>query len=219
MFNSRFAAAVVAFAAILLFVQPAVAQTLQGKIELFAEGGTSFSNQFNRKDTIVTSLKPLNFGLLDSKISLSASPRLFAGVRFWLDEKQAVEASYSFSPSRAEFTQSCSPNCGLSRFSEQLPTSFFAGNYVHTLPKLGGFRPFLTSGVGVMSLFEEEPGYIQHAPFAVNVGGGFDRYVAPHWGLRAEFRDWLFDMPHVLGNNGLGLAHSLVPSLGPVFRF
>lgn len=218
MLNSRFAVVVLVFAS-LLFVQSAAAQAFQHKIEIFAEGGVSFSNQFNRNDAIVTSLKPLDFGLLDSKISLSTSPRLFTGVRFWLDDDQAVEASYSFSPTRAEFTQSCSPNCGAGRFSEKLSTNFFAGNYVHTLPKLGDWRPFLTSGVGVMSLFEEDPGYIRHAPFAVNAGGGFDRYLAPHWGLRAEFRDWMYDMPHLLGNNGLGLAHNLVPSLGPVLRF
>ncbi len=218
MLNSRFAVAVLAVAA-LLFVQSAAAQTFQHKIELFAEGGVSFSNQFHRRDTIVANLKPLDFGLLDSKISLSTSPRLFAGVRFWLDDDQAVEASYSFSPTRAELTQSCSPNCGAGRFSEKLPTNFFAGNYVHTLPKLGDWRPFLTSGIGVMSLFEQEPGCIQHAPLAMNVGGGFDRYLAPHWGLRAEFRDWMYDMPHLLGNNGLGLAHNIVPSLGPVLRF
>lgn len=219
MLNSRIPFLFAVSSAVLLFVQSAAAQSFQRKIELFAEGGVSMSNQFHATNTIITSLKPLDFGFQTTKISLSTSPRLFTGVRFWLDNNQALEASYSFSPTRAEFTQTCSPNCGAGKFSERVPTNFFAGNYVHTLPKLGDFRPFLTSGVGVMSLFEREAGYIQHAPLAVNVGGGFDRYLAPHWGLRAEFRDWMYDMPHLLGNNGLGMAHSLVPSLGPVFRF
>ena len=219
MLNSRIVLPLSTFAAVLLFEQPAAAQNLRHKFDLFAEGGVSMSNQFHETNTVITSLKSLDFGFQTTKMSLSTSPRLITGIRFWFANDQAVEASYSFSPTRTEFTQTCAPNCGTGKFSEKLPTNFFAGNYIHTLPKIGEFHPFLTSGVGVMSLLEQEPGYIQHAPFAINLGGGFDRLLTAHWGMRAEFRDWFFDMPHLLGNNGIGVTHNLVPSLGPVFRF
>lgn len=207
------------FAVAFLLAKTAAAQTFHRKFELFAEGGVSMSNQFTRTNLQIVTLDPLQVGLLTTKSSLRTTGRLFTGVRLWLDHDQAIEASYSFSPTAIQFTNSCAPNCGTFKFaSQRLAANFFAVNYVHTLPKAGDFRPFLTSGVGVMSLFEQEPGYIQHDPFAVNIGGGFDRRITPHWALRMESRDWLFEMPH-FGPGGSGLVHNIVPSLGPVFRF
>ncbi len=215
----RFASSLLAFAAVLFLAEGTAAQALHRKFELFTEGGISMTNQFTQFEQGVVSVQPLEFGSATIKSSLRTTGRLFAGVRLWMDKSQAFEASYSYSPSSLLSSFTCTPSCGgVGIRTIPLRASFFAGNYVHTLPRLGSFRPFLTAGVGVLTFFQGSPGYVQHDPFTVNLGGGFDRDIAWHWAVRTEYRDWIFEMPH-LGSTASGLVHNMVPSIGPVFRF
>lgn len=100
-----------------------------------------------------------------------------------------------------------------------LRASFFAGNYVHTLPKVARLRPFLTAGAGVVWFYSRFAEAISHDPFAANLGGGFDLSVSHHWTVRAEYRDWIFEMPQVRQQGPSGLTHNSVASTGIAFRF
>jgi len=218
-FRSRFVFQALGILTFLLgLTRVANAQDSHPRFELFSEGGISTTNQFTTSQSGVVSLQPLQFGEVTIKSSLRTTGRLFTGVRLWLDKNQALEASYSYSPSSLLSNATCLPACTGATRTVLLRANFFAGNYVHTLPQVGTFRPFLTAGAGGLALGQEYYGSVRHDPFAVNLGGGFDHNLSKHWSLRAESRDWLFDMPH-FGNSGSGLVHNVVPSLGPVFRF
>ncbi|MHB8412350.1 MAG: porin family protein [Candidatus Acidiferrales bacterium] len=219
MSKSRFELSLLTLAAVLFLAESASAQAFHRKFELFTEGGVSMTNQFTQFEQGVVNIQPLEFGDFTIKSSLRTTGRLFAGVRFWVDKSQAFEVSYSYSPSSLLSSATCTPSCGgVGIRTIPLRANFFAGNYIHTLPQLGNFRPFLTAGAGVLTFFQESPGYVQHDPFTVNLGGGFDRNIARHWAMRTEYRDWIFEMPH-LGSSASGLVHNMVPSIGPVFRF
>lgn len=218
-FFSRLTFSLMILAALTFLTQAAKAQESQTKFELFAEGGLSFSNHFNAYQSEIVSFRPAEFETSETQASLRTSGRLFAGVRLWLDHDQALEASYSLAPSALATRLRCFPACPEDSIQPiPLRVNFFAGNYVHTLPSFGSLHPFLTAGAGGMFL---DPRYIgiKHDPFAANLGGGVDHALTQHWLLRAEYRDWIFDMPHYVGSGGAGLVHNMVPSIGPVFRF
>ena len=219
MFKSRFELALLAFTAVVFLAESAAAQAFHRKFELFAEGGVSTTNQFAQFEPGIVSIQPPEFVNFTVKSSLRTTGRLFAGMRLWVDKSQAFEASYSYSPSSLISRFTCSPSCtGLGIRTIPLRASFFAGNYIHTLPQIGRFRPFLTAGAGVLTFFQEGPGYVQHDPFTVNLGAGFDRDIARHWAVRTEYRDWIYEMPR-FGSTASGLVHNMVPSIGPAFRF
>lgn len=204
--------------AFMLSAQVAAAQNSHPKFELFAEGGVSTTNHFTGEQLSITSFRPPQFETLQTRSSLRTTGRLFAGVRLWLDKSQALEVNYSYSPSALVSSLTCVPACTRNSIRPiPLRANFFAGNYVHTLPSFRSLHPFLTAGAGGMFL---EPHYsgIKHDPFVADLGGGVDHSLTQHWLLRAEYRDWLFDMPHY-GSSGSGLVHNMVPSIGPVFRF
>lgn len=221
MFKVRPRVPAIAFAiaaSFVLFTQFSAAQDSHSRFELFAEGGISTANQFSSFQTGIVSVQPLEFSSTAIKSSLRSTGRLFSGVRLWVDSKQAFEVSYSYSPSALVSRLTCVPACPEDSIQAvPLRANFFAGNYVHTLPSFGRWQPFLTAGAGGLLL---EPQYrgIKHDPFTANLGGGFDHPLAPHWFLRTEYRDWIFDMPRY-GSTPSGLVHNMVPSIGPVFRF
>lgn len=201
------------------FAQAARAQDSHPKFELFSEGGISTTNQFSSFQEGLISIQPLKFEFLSGKSSLRTTGRFFGGVRLWVDKNQALEASYSYSPGALVSSITCVGSCS-GTFMESIPLreNFFAGNYVHTLPKFADLHPFLTAGAGGMNLAQQYAGSVKHDPFAVNLGGGLERPLSYHWALRAEYRDWIYDMPH-FATSGSGLVHNMVPSIGPVFRF
>lgn len=202
----------------MLFAHVAAAQNSHPKFDFFAEGGISTTNHFATYQSALISFQPLQFETFETEASLRTTGRLFAGVRLWLDNSQALEASYSYSPSALVSQLTCAPACPQDSIRPiLLRANFFAGNYVHTLPSFASLHPFLTAGAGAMFL-EPQYGGIKHDPFVADLGGGVDHPLTQHWLLRAEYRDWLFDMPHY-GTSGAGLVHNMVPSIGPVFRF
>lgn len=191
--------------------------------EVFAEGGASFSNQLTDTRLVVGSLQPLTVDVVVDKVSLRTTGRLFTGARFWFDSHQAIEVSYSYAPTDLIFSLACFVNCnsfnGIS--GGAIRSSFFAANYVHTLPSVARFQPFLTSGLGLVYFSSGINAPLSHrASFAANFGGGFNFDISQRWAVRVEYRDWIFDMPHNPGSFAIsGLTHNSAPSIGLAYRF
>jgi hypothetical protein len=228
----KFSRSVVTPCAVILFLiaaaaQNGAAQDVLHRVEVFAEGGVSMTNQVTLVEPFAITIPPPpslpQVVTLTARGSLRTTGRLFAGVRLWLDGSQAIEASYSYSPSDLLVSGSevGPPLVGAQTFTstDSLRASFFAGNYVHTLPRVAHLRPFLTAGAGGVSFYSGFADAISHDPFAANLGGGFDLSVSHHWTVRAEYRDWIFDMPQVHQQGPSGLTHNSVASAGIAFRF
>lgn len=196
----------------------AVGQDLTHRFEVFAEGGASFSNKQTLQITVSAGSPPQLLTTTDNRALLTTG-RLFAGIRLWLDEHQAIEASYSYSPSDVTARDSCSPNCGFAFSTSPLRAHFIAGNYVHRLFPRRRIRPFLTAGLGGVFFHELFFQEFTGAEFAANFGGGFDCQLSPRWAVRTEYRDWIFQLPRQDHFTPGGLTHNQVPSVGLVFRF
>lgn len=97
--------------AFMLLAQVCSAQDSHPKFDFFAEGGVSATNHFTAEYLGVISFQPPQFALLQTRSSLRTTGRLFAGVRLWLDKSQALEASYSYSPSALVSSLTCVPAC------------------------------------------------------------------------------------------------------------
>lgn len=197
---------------------PAVAQKHRHRWEVFAEGGASLSNE-SETQALGLAGNPPQLLVTTTTASLRTTGRLFAGVRFWLNGREALEASYSYSPSDPEFTTMCNVVCGTSSYVRSERTSFFAGNYVRVLPSIARLQPFVTAGLGVVVFHDLFNAPHSSSPFAANFGGGFDFRVSRHWAIRAEYRDWVFQFPQVGYEPPGGFTHNSVPTAGLVFRF
>lgn len=205
------------------------AQSLPQKWEIFAEGGASIS-----QDHFIDSNGA--FGTVLNTTHVPTSGRLFTGFRFWFNNHEALEASYSYSPSNIVETSFCEQvNCGGSIEESFARANFFSLNYVRSFRIRSRVRPFLTSGIGLMYIrrldhniiFGGHPFTVKNPvyepdPFTVNLGGGVDVRLNNHWFFRAEYRDWLFEGPRqndFFSGGATGLTHNQVPSLGLAFRF
>lgn len=224
----RFSRSIVTPWAVILFLMAGAArrgaaQDVLHRVEVFAEGGVSITNQVTLVEPIAITITPPpslpQVVVLTEHASLRTTGRLFAGVRLWLDGSQAIEASYSYSPSALLVSASAAGLPVGFTSTSPLRASFFAGNYVHTLPKVARLRPFLTAGAGVVWFYSRFAEAVSHDPFAANLGGGFDLSVSHHWTVRAEYRDWIFEMPQVRQQGPSGLTHNSVASAGIAFRF
>ena len=146
------------------------------------------------------------------------------GFRFWFNNHEALEASYSYAPSNIIATSACeSVNCGTVVIPSNARASFFSANYVHSFRVRSRVRPFLTAGMGLIDIncVGQNPCF-EADPFTFNLGGGVDVHIARHWFVRAEYRDWLFEgirESDFFEFGATGLNHNQVPSLGLVFRF
>ena len=203
-------------AGLALWVCPTAAQTFIHRWELFAEGGASKSND-HFIDSNVSS------GTLLNTIHIPTSGRLFTGFRFWFNNHEALEASYSYTPSDIVSTSTCEQvNCGATIVLSQARASFFSLNYAHSFRVRSRVRPFLTAGLGRINIncVGRNPCF-EADPFTFNLGGGTDIRLNRHWFLRAEYRDWLFEGIRIndfFQFGATGLTHNQVPSLGLVFR-
>ena len=195
----------------------ASAQSPLHRVELFAEGGASLSN---KTEFTPTGIAPPPFPTITTRESLRTTGRLFVGMLFRFDRHEALEASYSYSPSDLLTTTACNPNCGTSSGFDPMRVSFFAGNYVRSLPTIARLRPFLTAGLGVVIFHNLFSTPTNGSPFAANFGGGFDYVFSRHWAARAEYRDWLFQFPQLgFRSTPSGFTHNSAPTVGVVFRF
>ncbi len=216
----------------LLLVFPwAFAQSPSPKLELFLEGGTSFSNSGSGTETLAVPcpFPPGNCGPLSVRMSGSFSETLhpFAGTRYRFTRLNALEASYSYSPYHFVVQEEGQP--ALAGYSRADTVSF---NYVRYLSAKARVQPFITAGLGTnrFSGPSKAPAVVggwvnadNGWRFAWNYGAGADIVLERHFALRMELRDYLTAQPS--GSIGLsgglitGTSHNLVPSVGVVFRF
>lgn len=222
--GSQVAGRVWRYIAILTLVQlSASAATAQGRahqFEVFIEGGASTFTNHSSVEVTFTGSPPLSYELLSTTTSLSTTGRLFSGVRYWLDSKEAIEASYSYSPSDLTQTQNCfaysGPSCSGVNETEVAHHHFVSFNYVRALSGRPRLHPFLTGGLGLVYVHQPE---FSPTHFAANFGGGVDFRISAHWDLRAEYRDFLLDSSELVSGSPTGLTHNQVPSIGLVYRF
>lgn len=196
---------------------PTAAQSLPQKWEIFTEGGASISND-HFLDSVSASGTVLN------TTHVPTSGRLFTGFRFWFNNHEALEASYSYTPSNIVETSFCeNVNCGGSTTISKARANFFSANYVRSFRVRSRVRPFLTAGIGLRYIHRAAMnGVYQPDPFTVNLGGGVDVRLNNHWLFRVEYRDWLFEGPRqsdFFSGGATGLTHNQAPSLGLAFRF
>lgn len=211
----------VAVAVVFVALPAANAQSVSHRIEVFAEGGASFTNETTAIVGTVQILGPPPSGdVTVTTASLRTTGRIFAGARFFLDSRDAIEASLSYSPSDLLLRSTCNPNCGGTRTAvEPLRAFLLAANYVRVFRSAARIEPFLTLGAGLVAFDQVQTLRLGHDPFATNLGGGFDLRLSRHWAVRAEYRDWIFEMPRESQATATGLTHNSVPSAGIVYRF
>lgn len=195
-------------------------------------GGSFFNTQVSEGNRTVFDRETSQVVFLpaEDRESITNSARFVFGLRWWMNESEAFEASYSVGPNDVKFRQIVTfalpglsgntiPADPLAEIRFKVPSSvhFLAANYVRYLPRIRTWRPFLTAGAGVMFLDE----FSVHKGFAMNFGGGIDRPLNRYLSLRAEYRVYLFRQPKVnsffVQQSGFGYHHG--PSVGLAFRF
>jgi len=184
------------------------AQENDRKFELFVQGGPSFYT--SGSNTVFFVGPPLTSTTLQN--SLGTTGRLFTGARFFFNPKEALEASYSYSPNRLQSTFEIGPPFSFVFFdSTSMRVHQAQFNYVRYVPwgRRGRLEPFVTAGLGFVTYAIAGD---RNTKFAGNFGGGVDVRLHPRWRLRAEFRDVVAERPEF--GFVTGTAHNLVPSVG-----
>jgi opacity protein-like surface antigen len=149
------------------------------------------------------------------------------GGRYRFTPRNALEASYSYSPN--QFTILPSGQAALSAYNRVDLISF---NYVrYFFSPQGRTQPFATAGVGVdrFSGPSNAPAVIAGYTdadngwkLAWNFGFGGDIFLTRYAVFRFELRDYFTGLPPVItgtGHNITGTSQGVVPSVGIVFRF
>jgi opacity protein-like surface antigen len=177
----------------------ASAQDPPPRLEVFAEGGGSFLS--NGTLGGFCSLGGCSY----FPIGFSNGGRLFAGARFRVTRRDAIEASYSYSHN--SFASAAQSN--------RLDVISF--NYVRYLGIKARLQPFATAGIGANRLgglvnlgYPSDNGF----HFAWNYGAGADIVLQGRLALRLELRDYVGGQPSFI----TGTSHNIVPSAGIVFR-
>ncbi len=170
------------------------------RFEPFVQGGGSF---YASRSRTFTSPQFLRF-----TTSFSKSGRLFTGLRFYLSRRDALEASYSYSPNGMRLTTADSS----SSVTTVVPMKVhhLAFNYIRYFSRRGRTQPFVTGGLGLAAFLEESGGPVE---VAGNFGGGFDVRLNSRMSLRTEWRDF-FSRADPTDR----IYHNFVPSVGLVFR-
>ena len=215
-----------------LAVPWACAQDPPPRLEVFLEGGGSFLNGGSGQVTIPGVTCPV-CGLSSPPevvavtSSFSKTARLFTGARLRFTRRDALEASYSYSPSLLTLQPA-----GLPEVSGYNRVDLVSFNYVRYLWVKTRVQPFVTGGVGINRFSGPSTasavvgGYFtadNGSQFAWNYGGGADLVLQRHFALRLEIRDYVTGQPKTSSTSGItgltGTSHNIVPSAGIVFRF
>jgi hypothetical protein len=193
------------------------------RLEVFAEGGTSFLNSGTGQMFVVCPLPCPTSGCPScpsgpATSSFSKTGRLFTGARLRFTRHDALEASYSYSPNHFSLQQGTQ-----SLGSAYNRVNFVSFNYVRYLWLKTRLQPFVTAGLGtnhfsgpssafavISGLVKADNGY----QFAWNYGGGADLVLRRHLALRLELSDYVTGQPSFI----TGTSHNVVPSAGIVFR-
>ena len=211
----------------LLFFFPwAFAQSPTPRLEVFLEGGSSFSNS----GSVTANLKypcpncpcPTS-GCVASPVSMTGSfpetIRPTVGTRYRFTRSNALEASYSYSVYHFVVQPA-----GLPALAGYNRDDLVSLNYIRYLSTKARVQPFLSVGLGTnrFSGPKNAPAVVAGDvsadngwQFAWNYGGGADLALERNFALRMELRDYLTGQPSAL----TGTSHNLVPSVGVVFRF
>ena len=210
----------------------ACAQDPPPRLEVFLQGGGSFLNGSSGQLVqppppcacpAELPCLPCSPSIIAVTSSFTKTARLFVGGRLRLTRHDALEGSYSYSP-----TQFTLQPVGLQAFNRNDLVTF---NYVRYLWTKTRVQPFVTAGLGFnrFSGPSSSPaaiaGYVypdNGRQFAWNYGGGADIVFQRHLVLRMELRDYVTKQPTIITGSGLnitGTVHNVVPSVGIVFRF
>src|SRR5579872_5219088 len=173
-FSAFFNSAAIILAA-LLFAGPILAQHPEQRWEIFAEGGASIWNNQYMDESILFGSPPAPQTLLITT-HVGSSGRLFLGVRFWMNSHEALETSYSYSPTGITVDRHCEHvNCGVVSSSSIARSHFFSVNYVHAFRVHKHVRPFLTAGLGLV--YFQAVGVTGPGPITTTVPGGVDLFM------------------------------------------
>lgn len=221
---------------LLLFFPWAFAQTPAPSLEVFLEGGSSFSNTGSLTETF-NEIFPLpcpSSGCIPLSVRMTGSfPETIhptAGARYRFTRRNALEASYSYS--LYHFVVQPPGQSALAGYNRDDLVSF---NYVRYLSAKARVQPFLTAGLGINRFSSPANaaavGYVNADngwQRAWNFGGGADLVLGRHFALRMELRDYITGQPSAATATYSvtnvtwthpGTSHNVVPSLGIVFRF
>ena len=196
-------------------VCPASAQEPESRFELFGQfGGSFFTEKSARGGAFVLDPVFVFVGIPTRKTtSLTKTGRLFVGVRYYFTAQDAVEVSYSYSPSDLRERQDLINQT----FGSNIRASFVSLNYVRYLMRHDRWQLFVTGGLGFVHL----DGFASpdNDKFTTNFGGGMDIVLNRVLTFRFEYRDFLMDRPTILFASPGGVVHNHVPSAGVVFKF
>jgi len=214
----------------LLLVSPwAFAQSPAPSLEVFLEGGGSFSTSTSGTEILTppcpsTGCAPISVSMTGS---FSETIHPTAGARYRFTRHDALEATYTYSPYHF-FAQPA----GQSALAGYNRADLYSFNYVRYLSAKARVQPFVTFGLGTnrFSGPSNAPavvnGYVKADngwQFASNGGGGADLVLERHFALRMDLRVYTTRPPRVIGPShtvtGLGTSDDVVSSLGIVFRF
>jgi len=220
---------IVLFLTVLLLVAfaRAFAQSPAPTLEIFLEGGGSLSNTGSGTETLIapygilacptSGCPPALSVRMTNSFSKTVHP--IVGARYRFMGRNAVEASYSYSP--YHFVVQPAGEFPLAGYNRADQVSF---NYVRYLSVKARVQPFLTAGLGVNRFSGSsgssavEAGYIGAEngwQRAWNFGGGADLVLGRNAAVRMELRDYVTGQPSII----TGTSHNVVPSVGFVFRF
>jgi len=215
---------------LLSFFPWAFAQSPVPSLEVFLEGGASFltgsSGHIDITEVCPAAACPIGGPCSCPSLALtnsfSTAARLIVGGRYRFTPRNALEASYSYSPNR--FTIQPQGQAALSAYNRVDLISF---NYVrYFFPPQSRVQPFATAGVGVnrFSGPSNAPAVLDGYTsadngwdFAWNFGFGGDLVLARYAVFRFELKDYVTGLPPV--RNITGTCQGVVPSVGLVFRF
>ncbi len=201
----------------------------KSRFQFFASGGSSSitdkSNEFDVTEGIGDQFVESD---IFTKTHVHPSGRLLVGFRYFLGPSDAIEVSYSYAPTNISITQAVTltSNSGSAMFLVLIPTAvrshLYSFNYVRRFRPKARWQPYLTAGIG--GVHWQAVQNAQFAPgfgngFAGNLGAGVNWNISPHWGLQAEYRDYLVEHPRFVVSSPSGMSHDQAPTLGVVYQF
>lgn len=201
----------------------------ESRFQFFAAGGSSSITDKSSQATATVGIADQVVEVdINTRTHVHPSGRLLAGFRYFLTRSDAFEVSYSYAPTNIKIilTDTLTTSAGSTTGVIIVPTSvrshLYSFNYVRRFRAGGRWQPYLTAGIGGVHWQA-----VQNAQFlsgfgngfAGNFGAGIMWNLSPHWGLQAEYRDFLLEHPRFEALAPTGMSHDQSPTVGVVYRF
>lgn len=183
------------------------------RFDLFVEGGGSFFTPKSASEQIGYTAAPFGNIVARETTVLQESGRLSAGGDYWFTQHDAVQASYSYnSADMTETTQPLNPPVtgGYVLFTPRASTVSF--DYLRSFRPKPKWQILLLVGIGRIWRTRRAQG-----SFVANLGAGVEFAFTRHWGVRAEYRDFI--MPYPTAGFVGGWVHNHAPMVGLVYHF